>query len=134
MASSLRIAVGRLSRRIRYEREDDSLTLNQLSALGNLEKHGPMPVGELAALERVRPPSMTRIVAGLEELELVVRESDPVDRRLVRIRISEAGKARMVADRKRRDAWLTQRLRELTPEERQRLRDVLPILERMARS
>lgn len=134
MASSLRIAVGRLNRRIRYEREDDSLTLNQLSALGNLEKHGPMPVGELAALERVRPPSMTRIVAGLEELELVVRESDPVDRRLVRIRISEAGKARMVADRKRRDAWLTQRLRELTPEERQRLRDVLPILERMARS
>lgn len=134
LASSLRIAVGRLNRRIRFEREDDSLTLNQLSALGNLEKRGPIPVGELAALERIRPPSMTRIVGGLEQLGLVVREPDTDDRRLVRIRISDAGKARMIADRKRRDAWLTQRLRELDQEERKLLREALPILEKLARS
>lgn len=133
LASSLRVAVARLSRRIRHEREDDSLTLNQMSALGRLDKHGPIPVGELAALEMIRPPSMTRIVAGLEELGLVDRDPDPDDRRMVYVRITEAGHARIVADRKRRDAWLAQRLRELTPDERRILRDALPVLERLAR-
>lgn len=134
LASSLRIAIGRLSRRIRYEREDDSLTLNQLSALGVLERHGPIPVGELAAHERVRPPSMTRTVTALEELGLVIREPHPVDRRLAVVRITEAGLGRTAADRKRRDAWLAHRLRELSTEERKQLRDVLPILEKLTRS
>ncbi|WP_211658358.1 MarR family winged helix-turn-helix transcriptional regulator [Phytoactinopolyspora halophila] len=134
LASSLRIAIGRLNRRIRNEKEDDSLTLNQLSALGVLERRGPMPVGELAALERVRPPSMTRIVSALEELGLVVREPHPVDRRLAVVRITEAGLGRTAADRKRRDAWLAHRLRDLTPDERKQLRDVLPILEKLSRS
>lgn len=134
LASSLRLALGRLNRRIRNEREDDSLTLNQLSALGNLEKHGPIPVGELAALERIRPPSMTRIAANLEELGLVAREAHSGDRRLAVVRITDAGKARTAADRKRRDAWLAHRLRELTPEERAQLREILPILEKLARS
>ncbi|AYY15145.1 MarR family transcriptional regulator [Actinobacteria bacterium YIM 96077] len=130
----MRIAIGRLNRRIRNEKEDDSLTLNQLSALGVLERRGPMPVGELAALERVRPPSMTRIVSALEELGLVVREPHPVDRRLAVVRITEAGLGRTAADRKRRDAWLAHRLRDLTPDERKQLRDVLPILEKLSRS
>lgn len=134
LASSLRIAIGRLSRRIRYEREDDSLTLNQLSALGVLERQGPIPVGELAAHERVRPPSMTRTVTALEELGLVIREPHPVDRRLAVVRITEAGLGRTAADRKRRDAWLAHRLRELSTEERKQLRDVLPILEKLTRS
>lgn len=134
LASSLRIAVGRLNRRIRNEREDESLTLNQLSALGILERHGPMPVGELAAYERIRPPSMTRIVSNLEELGLAVREPHPVDRRLAVVRITEAGLGRTAADRKRRDAWLTHRLRDLGPEERAALRAVLPVLEKLARS
>ncbi|WP_245597109.1 MarR family winged helix-turn-helix transcriptional regulator [Jiangella gansuensis] len=132
LASSLRIAVGRLSRRIRNEREDDSLTLNQLSALGVLERKGPMPVGELAACERVRPPSMTRTVSALEELGLVVRGPQPADRRVAVVRITEAGLARTAADRKRRDAWLTHRLRELSPDERERLRAALPVLEKLA--
>ncbi|WP_298328262.1 MarR family transcriptional regulator [Haloactinopolyspora sp.] len=134
LASSLRIAVGRLSRRIRNEREDESLTLNQLSALGVLERHGALPVGELAAYERVRPPSMTRTVSGLEELGLVVREPHSVDRRLAVVRITEAGLARTEADRKRRNAWLTHRLRELTPAEREKLLEALPVLEKLARS
>ncbi|PSK98251.1 MarR family transcriptional regulator [Haloactinopolyspora alba] len=134
LASSLRIAVGRLNRRIRNEREDESLTLNQLSALGILERHGPMPVGELAAYERVRPPSMTRTVSALETLGLAVREPHPVDRRLAVVRITEAGLSRTAADRRRRDAWLTYRLRELTPDEREKLRAVLPVLEKLARS
>lgn len=134
LASSLRIAVGRLSRRIRNEREDESLTLNQLSALGILERHGPMPVGELAGYERVRPPSMTRTVSALERLGLAVREPHPVDRRLAVVRITDAGLARTAADRRRRDAWLTYRLRDLTSDEREKLRAVLPVLEKLARS
>lgn len=134
LASSLRLTVGRLSRRIRNEREDDSLTLNQLSALGVLERNGPMPVGELAERERLRPPSMTRTVSALEQLGLVVREPHPVDRRLAMVRITEAGLGRTAADRKRRDAWLAHRLRELTADERRQLRDVLPILEKLTRS
>jgi len=134
LASSLRIALGRLNRRLRNEREDDSLTLNQLSALGNLEKHGPIPVGELAALERIRPPSMTRIVANLEEHGLVAREPRSDDKRITVVRMTEAGQARTATDRKRRDAWLAHRLRELTPEERAQLREILPVLEKLARS
>ncbi|WP_216852805.1 MarR family winged helix-turn-helix transcriptional regulator [Phytoactinopolyspora halotolerans] len=134
LASSLRMAIGRLNRRLRNEREDDSLTLNQLSALGALERLGPTPVGELAAHERVRPPSMTRIISNLEELGLVVREPHPVDRRLAVVRITEAGLGKTAADRKRRNAWLANQLRTLTPEERKQLRDVLPILEKLTRS
>lgn len=134
LASSLRIAIGRLNRRLRNEREDDSLTLNQLAALGALERLGPTPVGELAAHERVRPPSMTRTVSSLEELGLVVRGAHHEDRRIAVVRITEAGLGRTAADRKRRDAWLTHRLRELSPEERKQLRAVLPILEKLTRS
>lgn len=134
LASSLRIAVARLNRRIRHEREDESLTLNQLSALGTLERHGPLPVGELAAHERVRPPSMTRIVTNLEELGLVAREPHADDRRLAVVRITETGAARTAADRKLRTAWLAQQLRELTPDEREVLRAALPVLDKLAAS
>lgn len=134
LASSLRIAVARLNRRIRNEREDEALTLNQLSALGILERHGPMPVGELAAQEKVRPPSMTRTVSCLEELGLATREPHPLDRRLAVVRITAVGRERIAADRKRRDAWLSFKLRDLTPAEREQLRDVLPLLEKLARS
>jgi DNA-binding MarR family transcriptional regulator len=77
---------------------------------------------------------MTRTVSSLEELGLVVREPHEVDRRLAVVRITEAGLGRTAADRKRRDAWLAHRLRELTPEERKQLRGVLPILEKLTRS
>lgn len=134
LASSLRIAIARLNRRLRYEREDAALSLNQLSALGVLERHGPMPVGELAAHEKVRPPSMTRTVTYLEQLGLATREPHPTDRRLSVIRIAPAGLAHLATDRKSREAWLNLRLRELTPEEREQLRAVLPVLEKLVRS
>lgn len=110
------------------------MTLNQLSVLGVLERHGPMPVGELAAHERVRPPSMTRTVSALEVAGLVTREPHGVDRRVTVVGITEAGKAHTAAERKRRDAWLNHRLRELTPDERATLREALPVLEKLARS
>jgi DNA-binding MarR family transcriptional regulator len=124
----------RLARRLRNEREDTSLTLNQLSAMGTLARLGPITLGELAAAERIQPPSMTRTVSALEERGLVARESDSDDRRLVIVRLSDEGKQMLAADRRRRDAWLNQRLRELTSDEREVLRRAVPVLEKLASS
>lgn len=132
LASALRIAVMRLARRLRNEREDTSLTLTQLSTLGTLARIGPLTLGELAAAERIQPPSMTRIVTGLQERALVVREPDASDRRLVIVRLADEGKELVAADRRRRNAWLNQRLRELSPEEREVLRQAVPVLEKLA--
>jgi DNA-binding MarR family transcriptional regulator len=132
LASMLRIAVMRLARRMRAERTDETLTLSQLATLGTLDRHGPMTLGELAAYERVQPPSMTRIVSGLEERSLVVREQHTTDRRLVIVRLTEEAEVLLTVDRRRRDAWLAQRLHELTPGEREALRRVVPILEKLA--
>jgi len=134
LASVLRVAVMRLARRLRSEREDDSLTLNQLSAMGTLAGHGQVTLGDLAAAEMVQPPSMTRIVTNLEERGLVIREPDPGDRRLVLVRLTDAGAELLAANRRRRDAWLNRQLRELTPDEREALRRAAVVLEKLARS
>lgn len=134
LASALRVAVMRLSRRLRNEREDTSLTLTQLSTLGTLSRRGPLPLGDLAAAERIQPPSMTRIVSALEERGLVTRAADPADRRLVIVGLAEEGRALLAADRKRRDAWLNRRLRELSGEERAALRHAIPVIEKLAGS
>lgn len=124
----------RLARRLRNEREDTTLTLNQLSAMGTLARLGPLTLGELAAAERIQPPSMTRTVSALEARGLVVREADADDRRLVIVRLSDDGKQMLAADRRRRDAWLNHRLRELTADEREVLRRAVPVLEKLASS
>jgi DNA-binding MarR family transcriptional regulator len=124
----------RLARRLRNEREDTSLTLTQLSTLGTLARLGPITLGELAAAERIQPPSMTRIVSGLEERGLVNREPHATDRRLVIVQLTDDGSELLAADRRRRDAWLNKRLRELTPDEREALRRAAPVLEKLARS
>jgi len=128
------VSVMRLARRLRNEREDTSLSLNQLSAMGTLARLGPITLGELASAERIQPPSMTRTVSALEQRGLVARESDSDDRRLVIVRLSDEGKRMLAADRRRRDAWLNQRLRELTPAERELLRRAVPVLEKLASS
>lgn len=134
LASVLRVSVMRLARRLRNEREDTSLSLNQLSAMGTLARRGPLTLGELAAAERIQPPSMTRTVSALEARGLVVRDADADDRRLVIVRLSDEGKHMLAADRRRRDAWLNQRLRELTSDEREVLRRAIPVLEKLASS
>ena len=133
LASALRVSVARLSRRLRNERDSrDELSIGQLSVLGVLYRSGECSIGELAALERVQPPSMTRTVNCLEEAGYVVRHPHETDRRQVVIALSERGSAILAADRRRRDAWLAKRLRELTPEERSVLRQAAPIIERLA--
>jgi DNA-binding MarR family transcriptional regulator len=136
LASALRISVARLSRRLRSERdpENELLPVGQLSVLGALNRFGEHTVGELAALERVQPPSMTRTVNCLEEGGYVVRRKHESDGRQVVVALSEQGKETLANDRRRRDAWLAQRLRELTPDERAVLRQAAPIIERLAHS
>lgn len=133
LSSTLRLSVMRLARRLRAEREDNSLTLTQIATLGTMARHGPMTLGELAAHEKVQPPSMTRIVSHLEDRGLAVREPRPDDRRLVMVRITGEAEALLAADRRRRDAWLACRLRELTPDELDALRRAAPVLEKLAR-
>ena len=134
LASSLRISVARLSRRLRTERDPDAelLPVGQLSVLGSLFRNGPSTVGQLAAVERVQPPSMTRTVNCLAEGGYVERRAHETDRRQVVVALSPKGEETLAADRKKRDAWLAQRLRELTPDERHVLRQAAPIIERLA--
>lgn len=132
LASQLRISVMRLARRLRLERADDGMTLNQIAVMGTLERHGAMSIGDLAALEKVRPPSMTRTVGCLEESGLARRVPHPDDRRQVVVELTSLGRDRVLADRSRRDAWLAQRMKELSKDEREALRAAAPILERLA--
>ncbi|MEO6712572.1 MAG: MarR family transcriptional regulator [Mycobacteriales bacterium] len=134
LASELRIAVMRLSRRLRRERTDDSLTTSQLSALATVERSGTISLGELAALEYVQPPSMTRLVVALEQLQLVRRVRHATDGRQVLLEATDAGRALLAADRQRRDAWLCHRLREVSEDERATLRAAAHIIERLAGS
>src|ERR1700740_2152605 len=110
LASQLRPALLRLTRLIRNQRVDMSVTLTQLSAMGTLRKHGPMSAGELATLERVQPPSMTKVLANLEERGLVKRDVHPSDRRQVVIAITPEGAELLDSERRSRDQWLSRRL------------------------
>ena len=132
LASTLRLAVMRLSRRMRAERADTSLTLSQLAALATLERSGPLTPRELAAAERVQPPSMTRLAASLEAAGLLVRTDHPTDGRQVLLSVSPAGSALLREDRRRRDAWLAHRLHELGPDDLEVLRRAAELLDRMA--
>lgn len=132
LSSQLRISVMRLARRLRAERSDDALTLNQMSVMSTLENHGRISLGELAAHEKVQPPSMTRTVACLEESGHVQRVPHPTDRRQVLVELTADGHQRVQADRLRRDAWMSQRLRDLTRDEREALRTAAPILQKLA--
>jgi DNA-binding MarR family transcriptional regulator len=100
--------------------------------MGTLRKHGPMSAGELASCERVQPPSMTKVLTSLEERGLVGRQTHPTDRRQVIVAITEAGEALLDSERRSRDAWLAQQLTRLTPDERALVRDVVPVLDKLA--
>ena len=132
LASSLRISVMRLARRLRLERSGDDRTLNQLAVLGTLDRLGPLTVGELAGNEKVKPPSMTRTVACLEEAGLVTRRPHDTDRRQVVVELTAAAHDVLADDRRRRDAWLAQRLGALDADELELLHRVAPLLERLA--
>jgi DNA-binding MarR family transcriptional regulator len=137
LATALRISVSRLARRLRVERQAEglaSLSDTQLAALSVLETHTAMTPGELAEHEKVQPPSMTRVIAVLEERNLVMRAPHPTDRRQVVLSVTEDGRALVLQARKRRDAWLAKRLKELTADERAVLRAAAPVLEKLSQA
>jgi len=139
LATAMRISISRLARRLRVERlglggTETALSDIQLAALAALERHESMTPGELAEHEKVQPPSMTRVIAVLEERGLVRRAPHPTDRRQVVLTVASEGRDLVQRVRRRREAWLAQRLQELSPEERQVLRDAAPILEKISQS
>lgn len=132
LAHELRLAVMRFSRRLRNQRVDTSVTLTHLAALSTLKRHGPMSPGELAAHERVQPPSMTRVVVALENVGLVTRTPHPTDGRQVIIGLTPAAEEMLSAEAQAREAWLASRLQELTAEERAVLREAAEIMDELA--
>lgn len=132
LISAVRMGVMRLARRLRHERSGSDLTLTQLSALATLHRDGPQTIGDLAAAENVKPPSMTRTVNCLESLGLVGREAHASDGRQVVVALTAKAEAVLSEDRRRRDAWLKQHLAELTEPERRLLGRAAPLLDRMA--
>lgn len=118
LANDLSLAVVRLARQLRFRRPDSPVSLTQLSALATLAKEGPMTPGALATRERVRPPSMTRVIASLVELGLVERSSHPDDRRQVLVVVSPAGEELFEAERRAGMEWLQGRLEKLKPQDR----------------
>ena len=138
LAAALRISVSRLARRLRAERLakglEPGLSDTQVAALAALERHSAMTPGELADHEKVQPPSMTRVITALEELGLVMRAPHASDRRQVVLTVTDRGREVVHQARRLREAWLAQRLRELTPAERAALRAAAPILEKLSQS
>lgn len=132
LSAALRPSLLRLTRILRNQRVDLSVTLTQLSAMATLRKKGPMSAGDLAGHERVQPPSMTKVLAGLEDKGLVTRETHPSDKRQVIITLTQAGLDLLDSERRERDAWLSRRLSQLTEEERALLRDTIPVLDKLA--
>jgi DNA-binding MarR family transcriptional regulator len=132
LAHDLRLAVMRFSRRLRSQRVDTSVTLTHLAALSTLKRNGPMSPGELAAHERVQPPSMTRVVVALEGMGLVTRTPHPTDGRQVIIGLTAAAEDLLAAEARAREAWLSSRLQELTADERVVLREAAEIMEKLA--
>src|SRR3712207_4125171 len=134
LARTLREAITRLNRRVRQARPVGDLTFSQLSALTSLQLAGALTPRELADMERVQPPTMTKIVGKLEERGLVARTPHPTDRRQVILAATEEGRAVYAQFERVRDDWLAERLAELTPDEREVLQRAAAILQQVARA
>jgi DNA-binding MarR family transcriptional regulator len=117
LAVEVRLLVGRLSRRLRQEAAG-GLTPSQLSALASVDRLGPLQLGDLARVEAVAPPTLTRAVARLEERGLLSRRPDPADGRAALVEITPAGRRALKDVRGVRTAFLVQQLEKLAADER----------------
>jgi DNA-binding MarR family transcriptional regulator len=132
LAGQLRLSVVRLNRRLRSQRTEETVSLTQISALATLHRCGPMTPSELAATERVRPPSMTRVIAALEDDGLVSRRDHPTDGRQSIIELTPVGIDLLAAEASAKERWLDKRLAELSEDERVTLATAIVIIDRMA--
>ncbi|ABG96754.1 MarR family transcriptional regulator [Rhodococcus sp. ACS1] len=128
LASDLSLAVVRLTRHLRGRRVDAQVSLTQLSALATLARDGAMTPGNLAAREKVQPPSMTRVIASLVELGLVERAPHPTDGRQIIVTLSDAGHALIADETHAREAWMNERLSGLDEAQLKTLRDAVGII------
>ena len=122
----------RLNRSLRRARPVSELTPSQLSALTSLELAGALTPRELADVERVQPPTMTKVVAKLEEHGLVQRAPHPTDGRQVVIDLTPAAQELRNEEVRAREAWLSGQLQELSTEERAILREAAVIMDKLA--
>ena len=130
-AYRMQMSISRLARRLRHE-VHAGLTPSQLSALSTVSRRGPLTLGELAELERVAPPSVTRMVTNLENDGYVERVPDPADRRVVRVVATAKADEFVAVARARKAAWLIERLEALPAGERGALLGAVGALERLA--
>jgi DNA-binding MarR family transcriptional regulator len=128
LAADLSLAVMRLARQLRFRNPQSPVSLSQLSALTTLANEGAMTPGALAIRERVRPPSMTRVIASLADEGFVEREPHPVDGRQVVVSVSESGAELVKAARRARQEWLAERLATLNDDKRETLREAADII------
>ncbi|MFT4864899.1 MAG: DNA-binding MarR family transcriptional regulator [Ilumatobacter sp.] len=105
----LRLAIVRLARKQRQQ-AGTGLTPSLQSALAMIDVRGPLTMGELAAVEQISPPTITRIVSKLEEMDFVARAADPDDGRIARVEVTAEGHRQLAESRERRDVWLRKRL------------------------
>ena len=130
LSEELRLACMRISRRVRFESADE-IAPHQFSVLARLED-GPLTPRALADVEKVSAPSMTRTVGCLAEEGLVERHDDPDDGRRVLVELTAEGRSTLGEIRRQRGRWMSERVRELTPEEQATLTEAAEILTRIA--
>jgi DNA-binding MarR family transcriptional regulator len=126
----LRLAIVRLARKQRQQ-AGTGLTPSLQSALAMIDARGPLTLGELAAVEQISPPTITRIVSKLEEMGLVARECDAADRRVTNVDVTADGHRQLAESRERRDAWLRERLADLSADDVAAIDAAIPPLERL---
>jgi DNA-binding MarR family transcriptional regulator len=119
-----------MARRLRQEAGVE-LSPSAAAALATIERHGPLTPSELALRERVQRPTVTRVLARLEEAGLITRAADPTDRRSALVSASPEGRELLALLRTRKDAYLARRLEALSVEDRAALDRAAAILERM---
>jgi DNA-binding MarR family transcriptional regulator len=130
LASQVRLGVTRLARKLRRE-GDPGVTPTLLAALSTIERHGPMTAGSLASHEQVEKPTVTRLLAALDERELIDRTPDPLDRRVAWLQVSPSGRKLLQRTRRRKDEYLAKRIRDLSPEDQATLEVAAEILDRL---
>lgn len=135
-AAQLRLGIVRTARRLRQEAaaEATGLTPTSTSALATVERHGPLTPSELAKLERVRRPTVTRTLGCLEREGLVERTPDPADGRSSLVSVNAVGRERLRRLRRRKNAYLAKRMRDLPTADVETLERAAQILEGMLES
>ena len=128
LPTELREVIGRLIRRLRREHR---FPRTQASVLGWLYRDGPRSIGELAAIEYVRPQSMSQTVAELEAEDLIERRPDATDGRRTQVALTAKGRAELEAIRSAGEGWLGKAIAEFTPAEQETLRQAIRLLNRL---